>query len=218
MRRVQSAAVALFVALVFAPREASAQPVEDGTSAEWTYWLGAGGGYRKAYSGPTALDGRIGVFSVGAEFTVRLGTLANPSGYGGSYEWRLGPWTQTCLGSAFGLQEAGLILTFTQVDHAQWGTFDVRAGGGYGVVDGIAMPHLTLTASGGVRSFWGRYGNRRDLLKMLPAFGSVMRLYGTTRLRPELSSPWEVTFGLEVEPTFLLPPYSWGRLGGAHPW
>jgi hypothetical protein len=47
------------------------------------------------------------------------------------------------------------------------------------------------------------------------AFGSVLRLFLTTRIRHDAASPWEITGGIELEPSFLAPPYSWSRLAGA---
>lgn len=173
----------------------------DDSPAEISAWLGAGGGARRAPDGVDALY----EFVFGVDMTYRLWLI------GGEYEFRLGPFFNTAVGEGMAIGETGLELTFSEDGHAQWGTFDVRAGGGNGLVFGELVPHWVVTASGGIRSFGNRFDDSKDLV----SFGSVFRAYGTLRLRPDSGYPVDVSFGIEVEPSFLLPPYSLMKLIGA---
>lgn len=152
----------------------------------------------------------FGELDFGAELTLQLTTFG--SRYN-AYELRGGGFGAVALSDHAVLGEVGETLVFTQVEHAQFGTFDLRAGGGVGLFDGEVAPHVVVTATGGIRSFRNRYEPRRPAI----AFGSVLRLFLTSRIRPTVDVPVEAVFGLEVEPTFLLPPWSWMKLAGARP-
>jgi hypothetical protein len=178
---------------------------------ECTAWLGAGGGSRLV--GHQLFS--FGQVSAGVEGTAQIATFGPTQEYGGAYELRVGPWAAVGLASPEALAEAGFELTFTQLLHAPFGTFDVRAGAGAGSLESPWGPHFVVTATGGVRSFPGRYRASLGGKPTVLAFGSVLRLFLTTRARPGSASPWEISAGIELEPTFLAPPYSWQRLAGA---
>ncbi len=178
---------------------------------ECSAWLGVGGGSR-------LVGNELFTFaevSAGVEGTAQVATFGPAAQYGGAYELRLGPWAAVALASPAALAEAGFELTFTQLAHAPFGTFDVRAGGGAGSFESPWAPHFVVTATGGVRSFPDRYRSSPGGTPTVLAFGSVLRLFLTTRVRMESVSPWEISAGIELEPTFLAPPYSWRRLAGA---
>lgn len=207
--------IALGIAAVSRTPTARAEPA----TAEGTAWLGIGGGLRQSVAGypllsPQARNGPrplgFAELDFGGEISFQLGTfgsLYNP------YEFRSGVFVDAAASDHSVLGELGATLFFTQVEHAQFGTFDVRAGGGAGLYDDELVPHAVVTMSGGVRSFRCRYREGRKPI----AFGSVLRLFLTTRVRPTLDLPLEAVFGLEVEPSFLLPPWSWMKLAGARP-
>ena len=178
---------------------------------ECTAWLGAGGGYRLV--GTEGVD--IGEVNVGVEGTGQLTTFGSPNQYGGAYELRFGPWLQAAFASREALAEAGFKLSFSQLSHAPFGTYDVRIGAGAGSLESPWVPHVVVTATGGVRSFPDRYRGSPGGTPTVLAFGSVLRLFLTTRVRQSSASPWEITAGIELEPSFLAPPYSWQRLAGA---
>lgn len=207
--------IALTIARVSAPSRADAEPA----TAEATAWLGVGGGLRQSVSGypllapqlrqgPRALG--FAELDFGGEISFQLGTFG---GRYDAYEFRSGMFIDSAVSDHAVLGELGASLLFTQVEHAQFGTFDIRAGGGAGLYDDVLVPHAVVTLSGGVRSFRCRYREGRKAI----AFGSVLRLFLTTRVRPTLEYPLEAVFGVEVEPSFLLPPWSWMKLAGARP-
>jgi hypothetical protein len=183
---------------------------EGPSELECTAWLGAGGGSRLV--GAELFT--IGEVSAGLEMTGLGVPFGNRSQYGGSYELRSGPWVQGTLASREALAEGGWKWVFTQLSHAPFGTYDIRVGGGVGTLETPTTGHVVFTATGGVRSFPTRYRSGRP--PPVLAVGSVLRLYLTTRVRLlSAELPWQITGGIEVEPSFLGPPYSWQRLAGA---
>ena len=196
---MKNAAMSLLLAAILAW---CGEVFAEDSPAEIAAWVGAGGGSRETPGG----DEAFGEFDVGLDMTFRF-ALADP------FEFRLGPFLNVSLSEGIALGETGLQITFSEDDHAQWGTFDLRAGGGNGLVFGELIPHYVVTATGGIRSFKNRFDSSQDLV----SFGSVFRAFGTVRLRPESGFPIDVSFGIELEPTFLLPPYSWSKLAGARP-
>lgn len=170
----------------------------DPAAVEATWDVGAGVGTRILPE-----DGleTFGEFGFGGELSFQVGTF---EATGNRFELRTGPFVQTALSDASVLGEVRASLVFTEEDHAQYGTFDLRVGGGYGAVFGEPLPHLVVTATGGIRSFRNRFTPEKPDL----AFGSVLRLFLTTRWRPGTDYPFDAVFGLELEPTFLLPPWS----------
>ncbi len=181
----------------------SSPALADDSPAEIAAWVGAGGGSRAIPEG----DEAFGEFDVGMDMTFRF-ALAGP------FEFRVGPFVNVALSEGMALGETGLELTFSEDDHAQWGTFDIRAGGGNGLIFGELIPHYVVTATGGIRSFKNRFDGSRDLVSL----GSVLRLFATARIRPESEYWLDASFGLELEPSFLLPPYSWMKLAGSGPY
>jgi hypothetical protein len=149
-----------------------------------------------------------------------------PSGwYGGDRgdaEVRLGPWVVGATRRDGGLVEAGLKLHFGGVYHASFGTWDVRAGGGYGAFPDERAPHLSATLAYGVRGVLARHIDRRQcedapIMAESIAEATVARAFVTLRHGYDDHRAREVVFGVELSPTFLLPPYSWFRFGGGPP-
>lgn len=179
----------------------------DPAAVEATWDVGAGVGTRLVPEDGLETFGEVGF---GGEFSFQIGAF---EATGNRFEFRTGPFVQTALSETSVLGEIGASIVFTEEDHAQWGTFDVRVGGGSGAVYGAPLSHLVVTATGGIRSFKNRFGGEEPDV----AFGSVLRLFLTTRWRPGTDYPFDAVFGLELEPTFLLPPWSWMKLAGAGP-
>ena len=178
--------------------------------SEWTYWYGASVGTRRL-AGKSVVAGQG---SLGLEATFHLATFGSATQYGGAYELRWGPWMGSSFGPREAIGEAGLKCHWSQLEHAQWGTFELRLGGGYGLTQGVPGPHFVATVAGGVRSFLDRY---KPPPPPAVSIGSVLRLFATTRVRPGSRAPWDLVFGIEFEPSIFGPPYSWSRIGGARP-
>lgn len=192
--------------------------LRDSTPAdlEWSYWIAGGGGYRFGDDGKTSL----GVLGVGTEATAQVATFS-PNRYGGAFEFRTGPWWGVVSDFSGMRAEGGMLLSFGQVSHAQWGTYALRLGGGMGD-DGLGLsPHVVATVTGGIRYAGARYTERGACdPKPTPkevSFVSNVRLFATARATIEADRPWQLTFGLELDPTFFLPPYSLGKWIGAPP-
>jgi hypothetical protein len=185
--------------------------------SETSWWLSGGGGLRPVESTGDA----VGVFGAGAEVTVGLTTFGSSRRYGGAMELRWGPWTSLFTDIDGARAEGGLLLSLGQVRHAQWGTYALRIGGGFGD-DGLGLaPHVVATVTGGVRHVKARYQDRGACdppAKPKPdAFASGVRLFATSRAALEGDSVWQLTFGIELEPTFLFPPHSLGKWIGSDP-
>jgi hypothetical protein len=175
-------------------------------------WLHAAGGWRSTDEAIASLGG-------GVDATFGLATAGQDRQYGGPVEIRIGPWLgfETPLGAARG--EGGLTMTLGQTRHARWGTFGARFGAGYGTGD---LAHLAAVLWWGVRNVPGRAGPTRGVCDPpapapAVALASGARLFGA--LRRELGGGYahELVFGLELEPTFLLPPYSGSKWIGFLP-
>lgn len=201
MTRVVVASLGL--AIAFGALAAPVGARADESPAEISAWAGIGAG------GVDALESveQLAIVTFGTDMTYRMLLI------GGEYELRIGPFLGAAVSDVLAIGETGLELTFSEDGHAQWGTFDVRAGGGNGLVFGELTPHWVVTATGGIRSFANRFDSSQDLV----SFGSVFRAYGTLRLRPDSPHLWDISFGIELEPTFLFPPYSLSKLMGANP-
>ena len=184
---------------------------------EWAYWtsLGVDTGQGKPSAG------------VGAEATTVLATYRGfPSGPYGKMslaELRLGSWFAGNAELGGGVLEGGLKLQLGAIYHASFGTWDLRAGFGYGTLATERVPLWNLTASYGIkRAAPSRYSKRgsgdpRPVPRRI-SLASVARLFVTYRrsLRGEPDS--HVVVGVELSPTFFLPPYSLFSLGGGPPW
>lgn len=187
-------------------------------AVEWSYWTSGAASFdsRDAGSNPAA--------GLGADLTFGLLTYPGfPSGpYGalGRAELRGGPFVQMDMTGDGGLVEAGITLALGAVYHASFGTWTLRLGSGYGVRLN-AGPHVGVTFAWGVRSVRARYSKRGHCdapTQTKPsAEAAVARLFVTHRrtLREPAS---ELLVGLELSPTFLLPPYTSFRLTGGPDW
>lgn len=184
---------------------------------EWVYWTSGAWRQPRMSNDGTILGG------VGAEITTGLLSYAGfPSGpYGrrlGRAELRVGPWMQALAGSRRDAIEGGIKLHLGAAYHASFGTYDIRMGLGYGTFVEHREPYASITFAYGIRSALSRYSEHGpcDPVAMPRgiATASVVRLFVSYRRPILLPSGDEVLFGLELSPTFLLPPYSWFRLGG----
>jgi hypothetical protein len=192
--------------------------------AEWTYWLGAGG--RFAWGG----------FGSDARYALRLGGAVDFSiarfgpehGYGGLHEVRAGPWVAVEGSEGSRIVEGGAAIDLGRTAHAPWGTLGLRFGPAALRRDARWHALASATLSWGVRSVAGRHaaggacvggcdglwGIDRGGLPRDHALSSGARLFATARLGEEDAI---VVLGVELEPSFLLPPYSLGKLAGARP-
>jgi hypothetical protein len=172
-------------------------------------WLGAGGGWRTdgQSTRPLFLAG------AGVDGTFAVATLFRPptDDNGGSFQLRAGPWIEvnTPLDRVRG--EGGLSLIMKQTRFAAWGTFGLRLGAGDST---LGVPDLVGVLSWGV---WGEDSNARiayrDGREVLVAGNTVglasgMRLFVAVRRDLDPLPATEVAFGIELEPTWLLPPYT----------
>jgi hypothetical protein len=145
-----------------------------------------------------------------------------PSGaYGGSHgdaEIRAGAWFLAALTGVHdqgALVEGGLEVIDGGGWHSSWGTFDLRVGGGYGSFTGERRAHAVATLGYGVRSDLSRYGwHRRPNWPRHFAEASIARVVFTVRRTSEAS---EIVLGIELSPTFFLPPVTWWRIAGGPP-
>jgi hypothetical protein len=187
-------------AVLLVPASASATPWR---SFEWTYLTSAG------------YTPRAAVLGIGAEGSLPvLRWHGFPSGYSGSHalgELRVGAFAFGASRLGAGLVEGGALADVSSLYHASWGTFTARIGGGVGFAD---HPHGVATLLYGVRSVLGRYGNSG-----VPRWwgeASIARLFVTHR-RAVRGDGYEWVFGIELSPTFFLPPITWWRLAGGPP-
>ncbi len=198
--------------------------------AEWSTWLGLGGG--KRFTGDER--GRFGL-RIGGTVDFPLARLGRRGRYGGSFEFRTGPYVQAETTIDAQLFEGGVTLDFSQYKHAQWGTFAIRGGGGVALRQSEArgtpdrlVPFGSITLTYGVRSTWGRTVSflmcERDIDNEFReatgpragnGYASGARLYGTVRV--DRDGVVSVMFGVEIEPSFFFPPYSLIRMIGARP-
>jgi len=188
--------------------------------AEWTWFVGGGGGARSL---GRAEERGVGMVRLVGEVTVPLMNIGG--GYGGPAHLRAGPYVSAETSFEGGLGEGGLSLTIGQVQHARWGTFGIRLGGGLGgVVDQNGQLQRTAFVSGtfswGVLSVPGRYRNERgacDPVRTGPEhlFSSGFRIFATGRAPLRESDGYSLVIGVEIEPGFLFGPFSIERLIGA---
>jgi hypothetical protein len=164
----------------------------------------------------------VGAFGIGTDVTLSLAHYHGfPSGaYGGSHgdaEIRGGAWV---LGTLTGVHDQGALVEggLEVIDgggwHSSWGTFDLRVGAGYGSFTGSRRAHGVATLGYGVRSDLSRYGRRGPAWPRSFAEASVARVVLTVRRTAEAS---EILVGIELSPTFFLPPVTWWRIAGGPP-
>lgn len=178
-------------------------------------WLQVGGKPRGA-RGTSASTWSLGA---GLELTHNVARFGRRD-YGGAHELRLGPWLGVESDTTRARLEAGLSLVLTQEQHAQWGTMGLRLGGG---VDDLGRAHGVGVLSYGVRRVPGRVQATRGPCDPVPpppdfAMASGARLYVALRQGLQasaVSAGPEVSFGIELDPTWLLPPYSLNKWAGA---
>lgn len=186
--------------------------------AEPSFWIAGGGGVHFR-DGDGARDG-LGILGVGGEVTAGLATLGSDGKRGNPVELRWGPWTSLVTDFTGARAEGGLLLSVGQVRHARWGTYALRVGGGLGD-DGLGLaPHVVATLTYGVRYVEGRYSDRGacdpPANPQPSAFASGVRVFGSARAALAGEGGFQLTFGLELEPTFFFPPYSLGKWIGRH--
>lgn len=150
------------------------------------------------------------LFSAGAgvDGTFAVATLFCPptDDNGGRFQLRAGPWVEvdTPLDRVRG--EGGLSLIMKQTRFAAWGTFGLRLGAGGST---LGIPDLV-----GVLS-WGIWGEESDAVHggdYLVSGGAVgiasgARLFVAVRRDLDPLAATEVTFGIELEPTWLFQPW-----------
>jgi hypothetical protein len=185
--------------------------------AESTTWMLGGGGWeRSAHSSSS-----VGILGIGGEVTfgpvLRYRGFPSHSWYDRDAELRVGLWTIGATRFDGALFEGGVKTHLGAVKHAEWGTFDLRLGAGYGSFDTGRSAHLVATFAWGTRSFQQRYGLCGPGPQNLPkahGYGSILRPFMTLRRSLDGNPGTQITIGVELSPTFLLPPYSWWRLAG----
>ncbi len=189
--------------------------------AEWTWFVGGGGGGRSL---GRAEERGVGMLRLGGEVTVPLANIGGID-YGGPVHLRVGPYLLAETSFEGGLGEGGVSLTLGQVRHARWGTFGVRFGGGVGAqLDARGQLQRTsfvsATISWGVLSVPGRFRPERgacDPPREGPRhlFSSGLRIFATGRAPLSGVDGYSIVIGVEIEPGFLFGPYSLERLIGA---
>jgi hypothetical protein len=188
--------LAIAIVIVADDRVAQADPAV----AEWTYWLGQGAGFGRTPDGNEHVVG----LRLGAGIDVELARIHNPLHHGGEFELRAGPWLVAELRTDTHSVQGGVELHFGQTRHAQFGTYTLRGGGGINS-DGHALASLTFL--GGVR-----YVPDRRLSNPKIARASGARIFGM--ITSDFDGSHSLLFGIEFEPTWVLPPYSLDKLAG----
>jgi hypothetical protein len=175
-------------------------------------WLGVGGGWREGHGGLLSL-------SVGLDGTFAVTSFPQPPGgdNGGRVSLRLGPFLafESPLDRWSG--EGGLSLALRQERFEAWGSLNLRVGGG---VDDLRHGYAVGVVA------WGIYGERRvehcggcghptpPYREPTFAITEGLRLYAALRRGPSVPAEW--TFGIELQPTWLLPPYDREKWLGYH--
>jgi hypothetical protein len=176
-------------------------------------WWSIGGGVRWEPERP--------VFSLGGGLDATFGTALGPAIQGGRFELRAGPWIgfETPL-DRFRV-EGGLSVGLGQVEHARFGTLGLRVGAGYGAgYQTGGATHLVAALTYGIRYVQYRARPPRGPCDppsppAVVALASGARLFAAVRRGLDESAATEIVFGLELEPSWLFPPYSRAKLIGA---
>ncbi len=207
------------------------RPISVPTRFEWSYWI-AGGGVLDA--APRLSGGAYG--AAGAEITIAAVTyvgfpahsipprLRTPEVRAGLRPYhdsvfgqlRAGAWAQAATRAAGALVEGGATVHVGTVADpmgqlfkaAPWGTFDLRAGAGYGAFPGERSPFVSFGLGWGYRFLTDRAMQGRTC-DPVPApvwsgEAKVARLVVTGR-RSALGEVWEFGVGVEVSPTAVAP-------------
>ena len=181
---------------------------------EWTDWISAGAGSHADLGGGLGFD--VGILRGG-------GNDAH-----NRFELRGGPWLAVAATFPGHAAEAGLSLDLGMTSHAEWGDIALRLGAGEADLGGGERLALSATLTYGVRSVLARYsmgggcvtGHGIEIdepgrpARWL-AHASGVRLFVTAR--QDVDHRTAIIGGIELEPAFLLPPYSLGRLIGGRP-
>ena len=194
--------------------------------AEWTRWLGAGAAITRV--GTPAHDLSF-AFRVGAAVDFSVARFGSERQYGGPHELRAGPWlnAETTFFDTT-VVEVGGLFDLGHTYHARWGTFGMRVGWAAIHRDDRWRPGGSATLTWGVRSVPARYvtggacveGDRLTRVDEGPPRRSLALASGARAFvtgRADADGHAMMTFGIEIEPTFLFPPYSLGRFGGTRP-
>lgn len=184
---------------------------------EWSYWV-AGGAVRPRGDRWDATAG------VGAELDTALLRYPGFPAHAGAgifrneAELRLGVWSAGAVRPQGGLVESGAALNLSATGHAVFGTFGLRVGSGYGAFGSGRSGHGNITLTYGLRAVSGRYLKQGSCepepIPKPVLLASVARLFVTYRRAIADGNDWETVVGLELSPTFLLPPYQWSKLAG----
>jgi hypothetical protein len=217
VRWLPAASVVLIESSAFAaPCPALTVPDEVPRGLEATYFTSAG--YASANS--AGKRAHPAVFAAGVELTGSgFRWRGFPSGYSGAHarsELRYGAYLMGGTRIYGGLVEGGAVLDVTSLYHASWGTFTLRGGAGYGAFPDERATYASATMIYGVRSVLAHFGGCRTAGRAIPE-ASVARLFATHR-RAFREEAFEWVFGIELSPTFFLPPVTWWRLAGGPPY
>jgi hypothetical protein len=212
----------LVVAGTLTTRLSAADTRTSPATVEWTYWTWGGASWVTRASEGLSAGAAVGV---GTEATVSVlrypGFPSSPT-YGranGDAEVRAGAWLLAGTRAAGAFAEGGLKVHLGAVYHASWGTFDLRVGAGYGAFGPDRADHASISFVYGIRSVVERYQWGVGPLPPPPsvAEASVARLFATYRHSIDRPNVSELVIGVELSPTFFLPPVTWFRIGGGPP-
>ena len=183
--------------------------------AEWSAFVGGGIVVSELTAEQSAWGGAM---RVGGIVDFGIATFGERD-YGGPMHLRLGPYLLGESDLASVLVEVGAELSLGQVAHARWGTFGLRLGVARGFETPSGPTQAAATLLWGVRAVAGRYSERGACdYPAAPAghgYASGFRFYAGVRTTVAGGSDAMIHFGIEVEPSFLFPPYSLSRLIGS---
>jgi hypothetical protein len=193
-------------------------------SVEWSSWLAGGGGVlHRAGGGNGAWTFGVGMEATAGLWTFSSGTPERPHAgtlrSGDRFQLRGGPWA-SAVTDGKGIRGEGGVLVLYSVDRkSPWIVPAVRLGAGWGNDQLGKVAHLVTVFTLGPRSAPDRW--RRSTVESEPeaplAFVSGFRTFVMMRAAFAGDAPYQLTFGIELEPTFLLPPYSWRKFFGGDP-
>lgn len=175
-------------------------------------WLGWAAGTEKA----GAVERGVFWMNAGVDATAVASIFGAGWLRGGAIEARLGPWLALHLPTDTQPSgEGGLSMILTQTEHASWGSFGLRVGGGHG---GDRESYVTGTLWGGVRYVPARSQGGGSAGAGPIAKVTGIRIVMTYRAVVEPVATSAIVLGIEFEPEYVLPPYSPAKWAGAHRW
>jgi hypothetical protein len=185
---------------------------------EWSYWVGGG-----AVLGSDNRSTRASL-GLGTELTFHLFEYHGfPAARGSNLysraEVRIGPWASAAERFSIGsVVEGGAKMHFGGIAAPSWGTFDARAGFGYGAFETERAPHFVVTVLWGIHGVAARFTRRGycdpPAIPRSFAEASVFRLFVTHRRTFDGEGSAETVIGIEVSHSYLLAPYGGTRLWG----